>query len=397
MGVYCFGLMRSRVGVAVCGWTSIFGVLGALSVGLAQTGTAREPIGAQRKGALRILLLGQALIRHELGFESPQSLEQASQFLAGADVAFTDLESPVQTREGMPFSHVGLVHKASPEVFKSLKAMHVNLLALSNNHAWDLGAPGILGTIEEAQRSGFTVAGTGRTLAAAAAPAYLDTENGRVALVAAACGGLQEGAIAAADRPGVNALRVGGSGEVNPNDSARILDAVREAKSRAKYVVLYLHNHCFDTAHPFTPPAWLTGWAHLTIDAGASVFVTHGVPGLQGVEVYLKHPVFYGLGNFVFQVPRVGYYTSDPYAWKSVVADLRLDEDGIQLLRFTPIVLHETAAAAGTVFFPAGAPRLATEAEGSVILARLAELSQPFQTVLKTTGNAAELSKSTSK
>src|SRR5579864_2620919 len=206
----------------------------------------------------------------------------------------------------MPFSHIGLVHRASPEVFKSLMAMHVNLVALSNNHAWDLGAPGIVGTIEEARRYNLTVAGTGRSLADAAAPAYLDTENGRVALVAAACGALQDAAVAAADRPGVNALRVSGTGDVAPEDSGRILAAIREAESRAKYVVVYLHNHCFDTSHPFTHPAWLTAWTHLTIDAGASVFVTHGAPGLQGVEVYRNRPIFYGLGNFVFQVPRVG-------------------------------------------------------------------------------------------
>ena len=96
----------ARSVAAARGRAAILGVLLVLSLGFAPDGTP-QTIG--RESGLRMFVLGQALIRHELGFESPQSLEQARQFLAGADATFTDLEAPVQTRDGMPFSHIGLV------------------------------------------------------------------------------------------------------------------------------------------------------------------------------------------------------------------------------------------------------------------------------------------------
>src|SRR5258708_3523669 len=121
-----FGEAHARSAAALRWRAGILGVLFFLSRGFASDGT---PQGSEP--GPRIFVLGQASIRHELGFESPQSLEQAIQYLAGADVTFTNLEGAIQTRDGMQASHTGHVHRASPDVLKSLKAAHVNLLALS--------------------------------------------------------------------------------------------------------------------------------------------------------------------------------------------------------------------------------------------------------------------------
>ncbi|MER8923834.1 CapA family protein [Mesorhizobium sp. M0802] len=40
----------------------------------------------------------------------------------------------------------------------------------------------------------------------------------------------------------------------------------------------------------------------MCIDAGANLFVSHGAPVLQAVEIYNGAPIFYGLGNFLFHV-----------------------------------------------------------------------------------------------
>ena len=67
------------------------------------------------------------------------------------------------------------------------------MLATANNHVWDLGAGGIIGMLRELDARGFSHAGAGIDLAAAAAPAYRRTENGTVALVAMASGSIREG------------------------------------------------------------------------------------------------------------------------------------------------------------------------------------------------------------
>lgn len=48
----------------------------------------------------------------------------------------------------------------------------------------------------------------------------------------------------------------------------------------------------------------------------------HGAPLLQGVEIYKSKPVFYGLGNFIFNytATEAESYLDEPIIWESMVA-----------------------------------------------------------------------------
>lgn len=50
-----------------------------------------------------------------------------------------------------------------------------------------------------------------------------------------------------------------------------------------------------------------------TIDAGADIFVGHGSHFPLGIEIYKGKPVFYSLGNFIFQNETVGFFPADAY------------------------------------------------------------------------------------
>src|SRR4029077_14380740 len=129
-----------------------------------------------------------------------------------------------------------------PEALDALTAMGFNVLALSGNHAFDLKEKGIRNTLRELDRRKIVHAGTGNTAADAAAPAYLQTPKGTVALIASASGLIAPGGRATGDRPGVNELRVeAGDREneatedlpgptaantPNPEDARRILQSI---------------------------------------------------------------------------------------------------------------------------------------------------------------------------
>jgi poly-gamma-glutamate synthesis protein (capsule biosynthesis protein) len=49
------------------------------------------------------------------------------------------------------------------------------------------------------------------------------------------------------------------------------------------------------------PAKFLITFARAMIDAGADVFVGHGPHVLRGIEVYKGKPIFYSLGNFIYQ------------------------------------------------------------------------------------------------
>ncbi len=73
------------------------------------------------------------------------------------------------------------------------------------------------------------------------------------------------------------------------------------------------------------PNAWLMKWTHAEIDAGADIVVMHGAPLLHGVEIYHGRPIFYDLGNFIYNVPPTLTYIDEPMAWESVVASVQFE------------------------------------------------------------------------
>ncbi len=346
------------------------------------------------------------------------------QGLLKGDVVFTSLESAVA--EKGETVHEGRGFLTPPEALDALTTFGSNLLSLAGNHAFDLKATGIQNTIREADSRKIVHAGTGNNLGEAAAPGYLHTPKGTIALIASASGLIAAGARATADRPGVNELRVeagdkeneatedlpGAPGNTpNPEDSQRILQSIRDARQHADIVIAYQHNHVFGN-HSFStiftegmqerlaPNDWLKKWTHAEVDAGADIIVMHGAPLLHGVEIYHGRPIFYDLGNFIYNVPPTLTYIDEPMSWESVVAQVQFRGKRLQSISFRPIVLNNVGKGqpdihneyANNRFLDTrGLPSPATGARAGYILQRLADASKPFGTTIELEGDIAEI------
>src|SRR6202521_771297 len=133
---------------------------------------------------IKVILTGQSMIRSDIRLYTPSIVSTMGPVLKG-DVVFTNFEATVaekgQPNKTAPREGNSL---APPEAMDALKDMGFNLLSLANNHSFDLKVPGVQNTIQEANRRSLAHAGTGNTLEQAAAPAYLRTPKGTVALVA---------------------------------------------------------------------------------------------------------------------------------------------------------------------------------------------------------------------
>jgi poly-gamma-glutamate capsule biosynthesis protein CapA/YwtB (metallophosphatase superfamily) len=370
-----------------------------------------------------LTLTGQSMIRSDIRKTAPAAMPVIRELLKG-DVVFTNFEGAVAekgetTREGRGFL-------APPEALDALTTFGFNLLSLSGNHAFDLKVPGIRNTIREADNRKIVHAGTGTNLAEASAPAYLHTQKGTVALIATASGLIAQGGSATADRPGVNELRVkagdkdneatidlpGAPGNTpNQEDSQRILQSIRDARKQAAIVVVYQHNHVFSNyafstiftegmQERLAPAEWLKKWTHAEVDAGADVVVMHGAPLLHGVEIYRGKPIFYALGNFIYNLPPTLAYIHEPMNWESAVAYVEFKGTDLQSISFQPIVLNYSGEgqpdmhdeyASNQFIHTRGLPSPATGARAGYILQRLAEFSKPFGTKLEIKGERAEI------
>jgi poly-gamma-glutamate capsule biosynthesis protein CapA/YwtB (metallophosphatase superfamily) len=371
-----------------------------------------------------VILTGQSMIRSDLRASAPAAFARLQHLLQGGDVVFTNLEGTVaepgeSVEEGRGFL-------TPPQALDALQVLGFNLLALADNHAFDLKARGIANTLAETQRRGIAHAGTGANLSEAAAPAYLRVPQLTVALVASASGLIAPGGNATAEQPGVNELRIhrgeqpneatadlepAGANAPDAEDAQRILASIRQARQQSDLVIVYQHNHVFGNrsfatifsegmAERLAPNEWLRTWTHAEVDAGADVVVMHGAPLLHGIEIYHGRPIFYDLGNLIYNLPPTITYIDEPMAWESVVARLEYRDKALRAITLTPIVLNPIGEGQADTHDPhadnaflhtRGLPAAASGAKARYILERLAALSAPFGTTIEVAGETARI------
>ncbi|UDF32409.1 UNVERIFIED_ORG: CapA family protein (plasmid) [Roseateles sp. XES5] len=351
-----------------------------------------------------LALTGQSLIHHDLRHVADHGFAAVKALIQQADIAFTNFETTVLGRHGgwpMKGSYFGC---SAPVVLDALQDIGFNTLALSNNHAFDLGPPGVLSTLEEVAARDFLHAGIGPDLSAARRPGQ-KTIAGRMVALVAMDAGPGPATMYAADatdgrpaRPGVNGVDVSRVFDVNPSNFATLagiqktfqsssmergnyaqphdppvlqsddeidfygavfrrsvenrrrihvdeasldvqLSAISEAAAKGAFVIAYLHHHHWEPNWREVPP-WVQSFARRCIDAGAGIFVSHGAPVLQAIEIYRGAPIFFGLGNFLFHLGEGEVEWSSPDVWKSVVASCHFDSSAKLLsIDLHPVVI----------------------------------------------------------
>jgi poly-gamma-glutamate synthesis protein (capsule biosynthesis protein) len=343
------------------------------------------------------------MIRADLRADAPTAMPEIASLLEGQG-AFTNFEAAVvdpkrgQTvRDGRFASPAGAM--------ESLAEVGFNLLALANNHSFDLGSQGIMATVDTAKQLNVTHAGTGKDMESANAMQLLETPGGRVALIAVASGLVLDGR-AADGWPGVNELGVVGA-VPDQGDALRILRTVEQAREEADLVVVSHHNHHYpgvelprdfkqfllsELPERLSPPNWLESWARRLVDAGADVVAGHGPPFLHGMEIYRGKPIFYSLGNFIFQVPPESIHLEEPIMWESVVAYAEFQGRDLVGLRLQPIAMNKVGLGlpnphdefdVNQYHRTRGLPTRAVGAQARYLLERLARLSAAYGTAIR--------------
>ncbi|BCG96937.1 CapA family protein [Mesorhizobium sp. 131-2-1] len=359
------------------------------------------------------VVTGQSLIKHDIRNIQDERFAEIVRFLGQGDLVFTNFESTILAKDGGWPTKGKYFGYSRVEVLDALQAIGFNALALANNHAFDLGPNGVLSTLEEVETRGFLHAGVGANEANAARPGRRRLGTREVALLAMDAGPgpanmyAENGTAFRPARPGVNRLktvrkigvpdghfrRLARLGEqlqsspfelanyAQPEDppevatgkeinfygtvfaqaanfgrlievdskSANIhLSAIRQAAAQGDFVVAYLHHHHWEPGWQDVPH-WVRTFARSCIDAGADLFVSHGAPVLQALEIYNGSPIFYGLGNFLFHVHATENEWDPPEVWQSIVAACRYDAGGsLEGIDLLPVVIGADAQSIGS-------------------------------------------------
>lgn len=409
---------------------------------------------------LRIVAVGDCLITRRLSTIRDARFKPLVEIIRGSDAAFGNFEmtlAPNDAAPGLTGACGDLDLKGDPFLAEEMGWAGFRLLGLANNHAYDYGPEGMLATSQRLDAAGVAHAGTGRNLAEARSPAYYDSPNGRVALIA--CASTFRAWSMASDanpeipgRPGLNAVRVrntyhvrpdeieslkkiaaevGSRGgglipqtdgqafnflgarftaesppglwtEADPRDVRDITAQVRRASRNADLVLLGIHAHEGQRSRD-VPAGFLQPLARACVDAGADAFIGHGPHVLRGIEIYKNRPIFYSLGNFIFQaesmkqIPREIYETcgitgsdpsdffdramksfSDDAYWEAVVPLTTFEDRKLTDLKLYPITLGSELSRSLR-----GSPVLAEPHKAQLIIERLAKLSEPYGTRIR--------------
>lgn len=206
-----------------------------------------------------------------------------------ADVFCVNNEFPYSDR-GTPTEGKAYTFRAKPGRVSWLLDMGVDVAALANNHAYDYGEEAFLDTLDVLDGAGILRVGGGRNLEEASAPCIFEVNGYTIALLNAT-------QIERLDFPDTR-----GAGETTPGvfrcfDDTRLLAAIRDADSRADFVIVLIHWGTESTHET----DWLqTSRVGAMEEAGADLVVGAHPHVLQGIAYSGDMPVIYSLGNYFF-------------------------------------------------------------------------------------------------
>lgn len=418
----------------------------------------RSGVVAKADDPFTLALTGDSIIMQRLSVFKEPEFTRLFDLIRGADAAFTNLETLFHDYEAPPAHESGGTWmRTDPPILKELVWAGFDVVSRANNHAGDFGAQGAQITSRYVREAGLIEAGVGNSLSEAREARFLETPKGRVALISAAStftahsrAGNTRGDMPA--RPGLSPLRFtttytvtperladlrrvaselsgtppgtgdtlnfggrryvagtkpGSHTEPNKEDVAEIARVVKSAAALADIVIVSLH--CHENGVDRSVPAdFIPIFAKAVIDAGADVFVGHGPHVLRGIEIYKGKPIFYSVGNFIFQnetvlrMPEDGYeeYALDGDAQMVDYLDARYDKDrrsfpadrdywdSMAVItkweggKFVSAELHPITLGFQTPRSTRGRPKLASGADASRILDMVAKRSQAFGTAV---------------
>lgn len=232
-------------------------------------------------------------------------LGDARKIVEKADYSIVNLECPVTHGSELPIEKKGPNLHCSEKGVEAIKLAGFDCCTLANNHFLDYESEGVSHTLEACKKHGLATVGGGMTIEEASQTLYQKIGSKTLAVVNCC---EHEFSIATATTAGANPL--------NP---VQQYYAIREARTRADYVLVIVHG---GHEHWQLPSTRMQETYRFFIDAGADTVVNHHQHCFSGYEIYKGKPIFYGLGNFCFDNPTVnsGIWT-EGYLLELLVGD----------------------------------------------------------------------------
>lgn len=223
-----------------------------------------------------------------LSFES-SPFSGVSDVTSNVDLLLINFENAATTSGDALKGDVPL--KCDPSYVPLAKANNVTVAALANNHAIDYGITGMQDTLENLRNADITPMGAGNTEDEAHQAVVKDV-NGRKITILNYMDSENFAEYSYEAMPYANGSNPGYSAYDSEDAQKQI-----GKNNDSDLIVAYLH---FGNEYSNSPNENQVKIAHELIDYGVDVVIGSHPHVTQGIEMYNGKPIFYSLGNFIF-------------------------------------------------------------------------------------------------
>lgn len=209
--------------------------------------------------------------------------------MTGADIFMLNNEF-TYTLRGEPVLEKQFTFRADPEDASYLLDMGVDIVSLANNHAYDYGEISLLDSMDTLAAMEMPYVGAGVNIEAASRPFFFETEGLKIGILSAT-------QIERLDNPDTKGATETSAGVFRCWDGTLLYEKTEEAAEECDFLVVYVHWGSENT----TELDWAQkDQAKKLAQAGADLIIGNHSHCLQGIEMIEGVPVFYSLGNFLF-------------------------------------------------------------------------------------------------
>lgn len=233
---------------------------------------------------MKILIAGDFVINKK--YNSTNIDSDVVTLFSESDFNIVNLEAPV-TSSNEKIIKTGPHLKSNEEsTLDILKGLKIDLVTLANNHVLDYDQKGVIDTLKFCKKNEIKTVGGGKNKDEASKVFYLDSPEGRIAIINIS---ENEWASATEETAGANGM-----------DLISDLAKIKEAKEHSDWLFVIVHG-----GHEYynLPSPRMQEQYRFYVDNGADLVVGHHTHCLSGDEVYKGKRIYYSLGNFLFTAP----------------------------------------------------------------------------------------------
>ncbi len=212
------------------------------------------------------------------------SNEWLTNYTKKSDLSIVNLECPI-TKHNKVISKTGPALNGDVCGLEFFKKIGCNLVTTANNHIMDYGKDGLEDTLNYLNDYEIDFIGSGLNKNDSKKPKYFSKNGMKIAILNFT---ENEWSTSINDNdPGASSL----------NEISNFYD-IQEAKKNADKIIVITHggNEMYNLPSPR-----LKELLRFFIDAGADAVINHHTHCVSGYETYKEKPIFYSLGNFIFE------------------------------------------------------------------------------------------------